>query len=113
MIFVKSTLQITTPSYILKEYFFQGSAKRSGRLHEIQSILDDPVLTIKEIHSVRWLSYFSALTTVYRTLDSLMAYLAEMPLSDAKAMGLKKKVGLNCIVILLVTEALLMGIHNL
>ena len=57
-------------------------------------LLDDPTLTYKEIHSVRWLSYFNALTTVYRTTDSLLTYLAEKGTEDPKANGLKKKVKL-------------------
>ncbi|KAL5016780.1 hypothetical protein ScPMuIL_006369 [Solemya velum] len=74
-------------------YYFKGSSKRESRLHEIQAILDDPCLTIKEIHSVRWLSYFNALTTVFRTMDSLFTYLQEQHSSgkDPKATGLKKK----------------------
>ncbi|KAL5015811.1 hypothetical protein ScPMuIL_005400 [Solemya velum] len=32
-------------------YYFNGSSRRESRLHEIQAILDDPCLTIKEIHS--------------------------------------------------------------
>lgn len=70
---------------------FQGSGKRESRLQEIQDILDDPKLTVKEIHSVRWLSYFNALTSVYR----ILTYLSESNLSDAKATGLKKKVHLS------------------
>ncbi|KAH3701651.1 hypothetical protein DPMN_076641 [Dreissena polymorpha] len=64
------------------------------RLKQIQDILDDPCLTIKEIHSVRWLSYFNALTTVFRTLDSILTYLAELHSTgkDLRASGLKKKV---------------------
>lgn len=74
---------------------FQGSSKRESRLQEIQDILDDPKLTVKEIHSVRWLSYFNALTSVYHILDSIFTYLSESNLSDAKATGLKKKVYLS------------------
>ncbi|XP_069115977.1 zinc finger protein 862-like isoform X2 [Argopecten irradians] len=75
-------------------YYFKGSAKRAARLHEIQKLMDDPVLNYKEVHAVRWLSFFSALTTVWRTLDSLLSYLAERNHSeDPKAAGLKKKIG--------------------
>lgn len=74
--------------------FLKGSAKRAAKIHQVQKLLDDPTLTYKEIHSVRWLSYFSALTTVYRTTDSLLSYLAEVGTADPKANGLKKKVKL-------------------
>ena len=73
-------------------YYFKGSAKRAAKLHEIQVLVDDPALTIKEIHSVRWLSYFNALTAVFRTIDSLMTYLADVGVNDPKANGLKKKI---------------------
>ncbi|XP_061170873.1 zinc finger protein 862-like [Saccostrea echinata] len=74
-------------------YYFKGSSKRQSKLKEIQNILDDPCLTIKEINSVRWLSYFSALSTVQRTVDSLLTYLAEADGNkDAKAAGLRKKI---------------------
>ena len=73
-------------------YYFKGSAKRAAKLHDIQALLDDPTLTIKEIHSVQWLSYFNALTAVYRTIDSLMTYLADVGVKDPKANGLKKKI---------------------
>lgn len=78
-------------------FTIQGSAKRAAKLKDIQSIVEDPSLTIKEIHSVRWLSYFSALTTVYRTMDSLCTYLAGVGTEDPKANGLKKKVNINMV----------------
>lgn len=86
-----STQQTPTDTDLF--YYFKGSSKRESRLHEIQTILEDPCLTIKEIHSVRWLSYFNALTTVFRTLDSLFTYLEELHRlgKDPKATGLKKK----------------------
>lgn len=76
--------------------YLQGSSKRESRLQEVQAVLDDPCLTIKEIHSVRWLSYDNALTTVFRTLDSILTYLEELHFTgkDSKATGLKKKVQL-------------------
>ncbi|XP_060566971.1 E3 SUMO-protein ligase KIAA1586-like isoform X2 [Ruditapes philippinarum] len=85
---IKKHQQILTDLY----YYFKGSGKREARLHSIQEVLDDPILTVKEIHSVRWLSYFNALTAVWRTLDSLFTYLAEASVQDPKALGLKKKI---------------------
>ena len=73
-------------------YYFKYSANRVDRLHQIQEILDAPQLKYKEVHSVRWMSFFTALETVYRTLDPLLVYLAETGTNDAKAGGLKKKV---------------------
>ncbi|XP_053396558.1 zinc finger protein 862-like [Mercenaria mercenaria] len=81
-------------------YYFKGSSKRESRLHAIQAILDDPCLTIKEIHSVRWLSYFNALETVFRTMDSIFTYLEELHSTgkDPKATGLKKKMATDTFV---------------
>lgn len=90
-------------------YYFKGSSKREMRLKHIQDILDDPCLTIKEIHSVRGLSYFNALTTVFRTLDSVLTYLAELHSTgkDPKASGLKKKVKLDlCVADLMKVKAM-------
>ena len=63
------------------------------QVESIQKVLEDPVLRVKEVHSVRWLSFFMALETVYRTIDSLITFFQSRPVSDAKAAGLKKKVG--------------------
>ena len=52
-------------------YYFKLNNKREAALHDIQMILDDPIFKTREIHSVQWLSYFEALTTVYRSLESL------------------------------------------
>ena len=40
-------------------YYFRGSPKRAAKIKEIQELLEDPVLTHKELHSVRWLSYYN------------------------------------------------------
>ena len=44
-----------------------------------------------KVHQVRWLSFYKALETVYRTLDSLLTFFSSS--TDAKAIGLKKKIG--------------------
>ena len=75
---------------IMYHKIIQGSSKRASRLKQLQEVLDDPCLRIKEIHSLRWLSYYNALTTVCRILDSLLTYLAELHATgkDPKASGL-------------------------
>ena len=77
-------------------YYFKASSKRAAKIKQVQEILQDPILTYKELHSVRWLSYFNALTAVFRTLDSLLTYLGEAGTGnkDPKAVGLKRKVSL-------------------
>lgn len=73
-------------------YYFKNSPCRQDKLSKIQNILDSPCIKYKEVHSVRWLSFYIALEAVYRTLDSLLTYLAEAnPQKDPKAAGLKKK----------------------
>jgi hypothetical protein len=93
-VFIISTKDVLPTLMSFFYSFSKGSAKRAARIHQIQKLHDDPTLTYKEIHSVRWLSYFNALTTVYRTTDSLLSYLAEVGTDDPKANGLKKKVEL-------------------
>ena len=72
-------------------YFFHKSPKRCDQLEDIQKILDDPVVKYKEVHSVRWLSFYKAVETVYRTLDSLITYFDSLS-DDPKAKGMKKKI---------------------
>ena len=70
-------------------YFFKHSANRTTRLTEIQTLLDDPKLKIKEVHEVRWLSVYLAVQTVYKCLDSLITFFSTD--TDAKAKGYGKK----------------------
>ena len=74
-------------------YYFKQSAVRVADMAAIQKVLDDPVLQYKEVHQVRWLSFYTALDTVVRTLDSLISYFATKGQTDAKAKGLSKKIG--------------------
>ena len=73
---------------------FKASSKRAAKIKQVQEILQDPILTYKELRSVQWLSYFIALTVVFRTLDSLLTYLGEAGTGnkDTKAVGRKRKV---------------------
>ena len=80
---------------ILTELFnyLKASSKRAAKLKQIQELLDDPVLRYKELFSVRWLSYYNALITVYRTIESLLSYFAEAERKDPKVIGLKRELG--------------------
>ncbi|KAK3086162.1 hypothetical protein FSP39_014493 [Pinctada imbricata] len=72
-------------------YYFKNSALREKQLHKIQEILEHPTLKYREIHSVRWLSFFEALQAVYRTIDPLLTYLHNRQADkDPKAKGLLK-----------------------
>ena len=44
---------------------FQGSANCTTRLVEIQELLDEPTLKVREVHEFRWLSVYLAVQTVY------------------------------------------------
>ena len=73
-------------------YYFKYSSGKQSRLAEIEKVLSAPQLKYKEVHSVRWLSFYDALQAVYRTLEPLLTYLADTTLKDPKAVHLKKKV---------------------
>jgi len=53
-------------------YYFKKSALRNEKLKAIQEVLNEPKMKYKEIHQVRWLSFYKALETLYLTWDSLV-----------------------------------------
>ena len=73
-------------------YHFKHSSKKIDTLSAIQDVLDEPQLKYREVHQVRWLSFYEALMAIQRTLDSLITYLIEQSKHDAVANGLKKSV---------------------
>ncbi|XP_046583346.1 zinc finger protein 862-like [Haliotis rubra] len=92
---LKDYQEVVTSIY----YYFKYSPNKISRISEVQKILDSPQLRYKEVHSIRWLSFYNALETVYRTLETLLAYLTNVSLSDAKAIGLKKKLQFDSVCI--------------
>ncbi len=74
-------------------YYFHKSAVRSDRMKEVQAILEEPVLRYREVHQVRWLSFYKAIEAVWRTLDSLITYFSTTAKNDPKAAGIGKKIG--------------------
>lgn len=70
-------------------YFFKSSAKRCHHLYEIQTVLNEPHLKVKEVHEVRWLSVYLAVETVYKILDLLITFFTQD--KDAKSKGYAKK----------------------
>ena len=73
-------------------YYFRASPTRASELQHIQEVLEHPTLKYKEIHAVRWLSFYEALAAVYRTIDPLITYLHQRSAKkDPKAKGLLKK----------------------
>ena len=57
-------------------YHFGGSksGNRKCELAEIQKVLDDPVVKIKECHQIRWVAFYEAVKAVYLAWPSLMTY---------------------------------------
>ena len=70
-------------------YYLKASALRTHTLSDIQTLLDEPTLKVKEVHQVRWMSVFIAVQTIYTTLDSLITYFTQD--KDAKGKGYQKK----------------------
>lgn len=71
-------------------YYFKKSPQRCEQVAAVQALLDEPSLKYREVHQIRWLSFYQALDAVYRTLDSLLTYFSSRK-NDPKAEGLKKK----------------------
>lgn len=72
-------------------YFMSGSANRTARRKSIQQLFDEPELTIKEPHSVRWLGLKNAVEAVYESYSSLLATLSNFASEKmATAEGLLK-----------------------
>ena len=73
-------------------YYFNESSNKVQTLEELQKILNLPILKIREIHEVRWLSFFEALLSVYRTFPALLAYFDSIKKQkDPKGEGIAKK----------------------
>ena len=85
-------------------YYFSKSSNRSQDLEEIQDILKDPRLKIKEIHEVRWLSFFEALSTVYSSLPALLTFFDGVKKQkDAKGEGLARRLATQKTIYVLTT----------
>ena len=55
--------------------FYQNSAVRMAGLHAIQEVLADPLVKLKQAKDVRWLSHEVAISSILRTMPSLIASL--------------------------------------
>ncbi|XP_070576346.1 uncharacterized protein C17orf113-like [Ptychodera flava] len=82
--YLKKYRQTLTDIY----YYFKRSAVRTEGVKEIQAILDDPSLKYKEVHDVRWFSFYAALETIYRTYGSLVTYFRSVAEKTPVAKGL-------------------------
>ena len=60
--------------YTLKDIYklFSKSPKRENILHEIQSVINDPILKVPECIEVRWLSHYRIVNAVKRSYRSIV-----------------------------------------
>lgn len=77
-------------------YYFHTSPKQAAKIKKnLQKLLEEQVLTHKELHSIRWLLYYNALQTVHtRRFMRLLTYFPEVSQNfskDPNINGLKKK----------------------
>src|SRR5581483_283924 len=65
--------------YIIKSVynFFSNSSKRIDILRKYQEILEHPILKIKQIYEVRWLSWYEAVKNLCLSIEPLMDTLLE------------------------------------
>ena len=78
-------------SYLVALYYhFKNSPVREAALHEIQKIMEEPILCLKKAIHTRWLSHDQPVTAIRRTLPSLLTTLERevAEREDAVARGL-------------------------
>lgn len=63
--------------------YFGKSALQSQSLVEFQKIFDHPELKLKEVFDIRLFSFYGTLETLYRTWQSLVAYMESRPNSES------------------------------
>ena len=57
--------------------FFSNSTKRTDTLRKYQEILEHPILKIKQIYEIRWLSWYEAVKNICLSIEPLMDTLLE------------------------------------
>ncbi|BFZ04961.1 hypothetical protein BsWGS_08000 [Bradybaena similaris] len=60
--------------HVLKDIYklFSKSPKKEHILHEIQAVINDPILKIPECIEVRWLSHHRIVNAIFRSLKSIL-----------------------------------------
>src|SRR6266498_3648954 len=60
--------------YIMKSIynFFFNSSKRIDTLHKYQEIMNYPILKIKQIYEIRWLSWYETIKNLCLSIETLM-----------------------------------------
>ena len=68
-------------------YHFINSFVREAALHKVQSMIEEPVLCLKKAAFTRWLSHDQAVTTIRKTLQSLLATLEREVIENDNAVA--------------------------
>ncbi|KAJ8311704.1 hypothetical protein KUTeg_011059 [Tegillarca granosa] len=53
-------------------YYFKGSSVRSSRLAKIQEVFDLPQIKVREMHDIKWFSFYNVLEGIYKSWDALL-----------------------------------------
>ena len=86
--YLKDTFQkVLTDMY----YYFSKSASRTEELKEIQKVLDSPVVKMKEVHEIRWMSFYNSSSSVYYSWKSLIKYFKQHQKDSARTTFLYNK----------------------
>ena len=73
-------------------YYFSKSTARTEELKEIQAILDSPLVKMKEVHEIRWMSFYTSLSAVYKSWKPLVIYFKKHQKDSARAKSLYEKI---------------------
>lgn len=91
-------------------FFMSGSSLRTTCFKKVQAILEEPELSVKEPHSIRWLGLRNAVDAVFACYASVLATLAKFAEEkNSVAKGLHKY--FNSHKVALVT-AFILDVHN-
>lgn len=72
--------------------FFHTSPNHYSVLKSMMEILDDPVIHIQQVHTVRWLTMYKAVEAVRKCYSSLLSTLSTLGDNDVVAKGLYNSV---------------------
>ena len=91
-------------------YYFDNSPVREASLHEIQKLMEQPILCLKKAVHTRWLSHDQAVTAIRRTMPSLLATLEKQAVEKKDAVAWSLLSAMTCynfvVTIYLLSDAL-------
>lgn len=64
----------STLSDLFKYFGGSKSGNRKCALEQVQKVLNDPILKIKECHEIRWIAFMEAVRTVFLCWKSILTY---------------------------------------